>query len=124
MRSRIIVGFTVGVGAVIGASARWWLGELLTVDGFPWATLLANIVGCVMTGWCAVALARRTTAWYFVMTGCLGGFTTASAFAVETRQLLDDGRPATAAVYVVASVGLGLAAISLTRTLTLRSAVT
>lgn len=119
----VVTSVAVAVGAVIGTSARWSLGELLTVDGFPWATLLVNVVGCAVAGWCAVAVARRTTAWYFVVTGCLGGFTTASAFAVETRQLLHDGRPAAAAVYLMASVGFGLAAVALARTLTLRSAV-
>lgn len=110
----------VAAGAALGASARWWSGELLASDGFPWATLLVNLVGCAAIGWIAIGLGRRTVVWYFTVTGCLGGFTTASAFAVETRSLLDDGRPATAAAYVVASVGLGLAAVSAGRTVAQR----
>lgn len=112
----------VAVGAAVGASARWMVAELLASDGFPWATLVANVVGCAVLGWVAVAVERRTLGWYFVVTGILGGFTTASAFAVDTRRLLDDGRTATAIVYVAASVGLGLSALSVTRSAAMRRA--
>lgn len=118
MRSTV----AVAVGAATGAAARWVVGELLASDGFPWATLVANVVGCAVLGWVAVAVERRTLAWFLVVTGILGGFTTASAFAVDTRQLLADGRTAGAIVYVVASVGLGLASLSATRTLASRRA--
>jgi fluoride exporter len=106
----------VAVGAVIGASTRWLAGEALTSDGFPWATLLVNLLGCAAIGWFAMRLRRGTVAWYFVVTGCLGGFTTASTFAVETRQLVDDGRGATALLYVAVSVVGGIAAAAGTRT--------
>lgn len=111
MRSSLLVS----LGAALGASARWWVGDVVASDGFPWATLLVNVVGCSVVGWCAIRLDRGTAAWCFLVTGCAGGFTTASAFAVETRRLLDDGRPALASLYVVVSVALGLAAISATR---------
>ena len=106
----------VAVGAALGASARWRIGASLVSEGFPWATLLVNVAGCAVIGWVAIGFTRRTVAWYFVVTGCLGGFTTASTFAVETRQLLADGRVATAVAYVTASVGLGLGAVSASRT--------
>lgn len=108
--------FAVALGAVLGASGRWWIGDRMASDGFPWATLLVNLVGCAAIGWCAIRLQRGTVGWYAVVTGLLGGFTTASAFAVETRQLVADGRPLVAAAYVTASIGLGLAAVSTTRT--------
>lgn len=112
MRSSI----AVALGAAFGASGRWWIGEALASDGFPWATLLVNVVGCAVIGWCAIRLQRGTVVWYAVVTGLLGGFTTASAFAVETRDLVADGRPAVAAAYVITSLVLGLAAVSSTRT--------
>jgi CrcB protein len=112
----------VATGAAIGAAARWAVGEMLASEGFPWATLVVNVVGCAVMGWCAVTIARRTPAWYFVATGVLGGFTTASAFGVDTRQLLDDGRTVAALAYVAASFGLGLAALSTTRAAALRRA--
>ena len=111
MRSSV----AVAVGAVLGASARWCVGELLHVDGFPWATLLVNLVGCALVGWCAFGLQRGTIAWYFTVTGLLGGFTTASTFGVETRALLDAGDGWMALVYVSASVVGGLAAVATTR---------
>jgi fluoride exporter len=105
----------VAIGAAIGAAVRWRIGEALTSDGFPWATLLVNLLGCTALGWVAMRLQRGTVAWYFVVTGLLGGFTTASAFAAETRQLVDDGRSASATLYVVLSIVGGLAAVATTR---------
>ena len=105
----------VAIGAAIGAAVRWSVGEALTGDGFPWATLVVNLIGCGVVGWCAIRLQRGTVAWYFVVTGLLGGFTTASAFAVETRQLVDDGRGVSAVLYVLVSVTGGLTAVATSR---------
>lgn len=105
----------VAVGAVAGASLRWWVATLLDTDGFPWATLLVNVVGCALIGWCAFALQRGTTWWYAVVTGGLGALTTMSAFAAETRALLADGRSAAAVAYVLASTLGGLAVAAATR---------
>lgn len=105
----------VALGAVLGASGRWAIGEALASDGFPWATLLVNLVGCAAIGWFASRLQRGTVAWYFVITGVLGGFTTASAFAVEARQLVDDDRAVTALVYVAVSIVGGLVAVAAAR---------
>lgn len=102
----------VAAGAVVGASLRWWIAELLATDGFPWATLLVNVVGCALIGWCAFALRRGTPAWYAVVTGGLGALTTMSAFAAETRALAADGRGAAAVLYVLVSTVGGLTAAS------------
>lgn len=108
--------FAVATGAALGAAARWAVGELLATDGFPWATLVVNLVGCALIGLAAVRLVRGSARWYLVVTGVLGGFTTASTFAVDTRRLLAEGRPAVALAYVALSVGGGLVATSVTRT--------
>ncbi|MFP5488167.1 MAG: fluoride efflux transporter FluC [Acidimicrobiia bacterium] len=105
----------VATGAVAGSSARWAAGEAFATGGFPWATLIVNLLGCAAIGWLAMRLERGTIAWYFAVTGCLGGLTTASAFAVESRQLLDDGRIVTASIYVTTSVLGGLALVAATR---------
>lgn len=112
----------VATGAAIGASARWGVGEVVDVDGFPWATVIVNVLGCALIGWCAMRLRRGTVAWCFVVTGCLGGFTTASAFALDTRRLFDQGRTSVAALYVIVSVVGGLAAATTTRRLAERPA--
>lgn len=110
----------VAAGTALGASARWAIGATLTTGTFPWATLAVNLLGCAAVGWCAIRLRRGTVLWYFVVTGCLGGFTTASAFGVETRTLLDDGRVLTALVYVVVSIVGGTAAVAASRRRALR----
>lgn len=95
---------------------------LTTVTPFPWGTLLVNLVGCLAIGLIAAFTAHRHAegvtvtpfaaldrdAKLFFVTGVLGGFTTFSAFGIETLSLARDGSPARAGVYVAASVLLGL----------------
>ncbi len=104
----------VAGGGAAGAVARWGLGELIPRDpgDFPWATLMVNLVGCALIGWCARSLRGREL-WLLVVTGGLGGFTTFSSFAVEVRDLVAAGHGAHAAAYVVASVAGGMAATRL-----------
>lgn len=96
---------------------------LSPVVAFPWGTLCVNLSGCLAIGLLAALTAHRhaegvTTmpfaaldrdAKLFLVTGLLGGFTTFSAFGIETLSLARDGAPGRAAAYVVASVLLGLA---------------
>lgn len=105
----------VAVGGAVGASARWVTGELFAREpgGFPWATLLVNLAGCAAIGWCARRI-RHPELWLLVVTGGLGGFTTFSTFAVETRELVTGGHAARAAAYVAISVAGGLGAARLT----------
>ncbi len=113
MRSLLVVA----VGGAIGASARWGVGELVdgTAGGFPWATFAVNVLGCTLIGLATRRLVRGSDAWLGVVVGGLGGFTTFSAFAVETRALLDGGSGGTALVYVGASLVAGLVAVELVR---------
>lgn len=113
MRATVVVA----VGAMVGASARWAVGELLQRDtgSFPWATLIVNLIGCALGGLALRHLARGSVRWLGAVTGVLGGLTTYSSFAVETRELVAEGRPALALAYVVASVVGGVAAVELGR---------
>ena len=99
----------VAVGGADGACARWGTGELFprAPGDFPWATLLVNLTGCAAIGWAARRI-RRPELWLLVVTGGLGGFTTFSTFAVETRELAAGGHAAQAAAYLAVSVGGGL----------------
>ncbi|WP_309230061.1 MULTISPECIES: fluoride efflux transporter CrcB [unclassified Blastococcus] len=120
-----MTGGTVGayvaaaLGGALGALARWGVAEALPHEpaAWPWATLLVNLVGCLVLGVLVGRLFTRTAnpPWLrpFLGTGVLGGFTTYSAFAVETVQLTEAGRPALAAGYVVLSVAGGVAAAGL-----------
>ena len=103
----------VGAGGAIGAIARWSIGEMITVSdaGFPWPTLLVNVVGCFLIGIAARRLAPATDAWFLGVTGAIGGFTTYSAFANELRDLLDAGRTGVALAYLAATIVGGLLAV-------------
>ena len=107
----------VALGGAIGASMRH-----LMVDGaarrlgvaFPWGTLAVNVVGSLAMGLFFAALVRRGDGTFapFLLTGFLGGFTTFSAFSLDTFLLAERGRPWLAAAYVSGSVLLALAAFA------------
>lgn len=109
--------FQVALGGAIGSSLRYlsnvgamrWIGP-----GFPWATLFVNILGSFVMGVIVEVLAQRGGQTYapFLMTGILGGFTTFSAFSLDTMVIWQRGDHALAMLYVAASVGLSLAAIA------------
>lgn len=107
----------VGVGGALGALVRWSIAESIDRPpaGFPWATLLVNLVGCAAIGAASRRWRPGSDRWAFGVTGLLGGFTTFSAFANETRELLADGRAATALVLVAATLLGGIAAVSIAR---------
>ena len=109
----------VGLGGFLGAIARYKLGGLvlhLTAQGrFPFSTFTVNVLGCLVVGVLA-GLAERHHAFgpdtrLFLFTGLLGGFTTFSAFGLETVHLVRRGEVVTAALYAGASVTLGIAAV-------------
>lgn len=104
----------VAVGGALGSLARYAVAEAMPHgrSSLPVATLLVNVVGCLLLG--LLVGARRFARWLrpFLGTGVLGGFTTFSAFALETDRLLDRA-PAVALLYVALSLLLGLGAASL-----------
>ncbi|MFO1175292.1 MAG: fluoride efflux transporter CrcB [Paracoccaceae bacterium] len=108
--------FTVALGGAIGASARYLTNvatmRLLGGD-FPWATVFANVAGSFCMGFIVVLFAHRGLTRHapFVMTGILGGYTTFSAFSLDTISLWQRGAPLTAGAYVAGSVALSLAAL-------------
>lgn len=107
--------FQVALGGAIGASARYLTNTAfmrLIGPGFPWATVAVNVAGSLLMGVLVVALAHKdaTRLAPFLMTGVLGGFTTFSAFSLDTMTLVERGQIGLAAVYVLGSVGLSLAA--------------
>jgi CrcB protein len=99
----------VAAGGAIGAVLRYLIGVSLA---FPIGTLTVNVIGSLVIGivW-ALFNAKGLQAWFpFVMTGLLGGFTTFSAFSLDTLRLVEAGMLAAAGGYVMASVLLSLAA--------------
>ncbi|GAA4678250.1 fluoride efflux transporter FluC [Phytohabitans rumicis] len=100
----------VAAGGALGAAARYGVG--LAWPHFL-ATLVVNVTGCLLIGALAELSPPHRLARPFLGTGVLGGYTTFSTYAVETRTLLADGRPWTAAAYVVGTLIAALAAVQL-----------
>ena len=105
------------LGGALGALARWGIAEGLPASrpGWPWATLLVNLTGCLLLGALFAVLAVRLpdATWPrpFLGVGVLGGYTTYSAFAVEVVRLAEAGAVLTAGGYVLVSVVGGVAAV-------------
>ena len=106
------------LGGALGALARWGVATALphSPGGWPWATLLVNLTGCLLLGALAAALTARPPepAWArpFLAVGVLGGYTTYSAFAVEAVGLVEAGAPVLAVDYVLVSVLGGVLAVA------------
>ena len=105
----------VAIGGAAGAVIRWALADAWTVDSFPWPTLIVNVVGCALLG-VFTADGMPVRAQRLLATGFCGGLTTFSTLSVEVVRLLDAGSAVVAAIYVAASVILGLAAFVSART--------
>lgn len=110
----------VMLGGAIGAALRYHLGKVaLRVAGaaWPWGTLAANVLGGLAMGLLAGWLALRATGGepvrLFLAVGVLGGFTTFSAFSLETLLMIERGEMASALTYAVVSVGASVGALSL-----------
>ena len=109
----------VALGGAIGSMARYKLSGVVlqhTVDWrFPAGTFAVNVVGCLVAGILA-ALAEQhdffdANVRLLLFTGVLGGFTTFSAFGLETVHLFRRGEIAIGAANVFLSVALGLVAL-------------
>ena len=107
----------VTLGGAAGALARWAAAEAIPHDAgrFPWATLLTNVVGCFLIGVLLVVVVERLPHRRLVRpllgTGFLGGFTTFSTYALDTRTLVAADRVALAAAYLLGTLALGLLAV-------------
>jgi fluoride exporter len=110
----------VALGGAIGSVGRYVVSALMHRPGvslaFPWATFAVNIVGALALG-AVVGLTVHTPLApghrAFLTLGVLGGFTTFSTFAFESLGLMQSGLYGKAALYVVASVVLSIAAAAL-----------
>lgn len=108
----------VALGGALGATLRYafGLGIVRATGGptdFPVAILAANVAGSFLMGAFIVAAARHglTHLAPLVATGLLGGFTTFSAFSLETATMWERGAAGQAAAYVVLSVVLSIGAL-------------
>ena len=108
----------VALGGALGSLARFWLtAAMATLTGprFPWGTLLINVLGSFVIGLvAAITLTPARIAMHpdlrvFLMVGVCGGFTTFSAFSLQTLELLQSGDTWPAAGYMAGSLLLCVA---------------
>lgn len=109
----------VGLGGFIGSVGRYLLGLVPYEGDFPLMTFIINFVGAVIIGAvfeaATVGPGLPDNAVLFLKTGVCGGFTTFSAFSLETLNLLERGKFATGAAYACGSVVVCLVGVALGR---------
>lgn len=107
-----VAGGALGSGAryLVNVGAARWIGI-----AFPWATMFVNIAGSFAMGLLVEYVILRHNASpelrTFLATGILGGFTTFSAFSLDVATLADRGDFGLAAVYLIISVVVSIAAL-------------
>jgi len=104
-------------GGAIGAGLRYLLNTIAVQAlalNVSWATFAINVLGSLAMGGIIAYISQRTpdalAIKVFLTTGLLGGFTTFSAFSLETILLFERGSSGAALIYVTASVALSIAA--------------
>ncbi|NUS45252.1 MAG: CrcB family protein [Mycobacteriaceae bacterium] len=108
----------VSVGGGVGALARYGIALLLPTrsGGFPWATFITNLTGCFLIGVLMVVITEIVTPHPLLRpllgVGVLGGFTTFSTYAVESRDLLRPGTIGVGFGYLAATLVCCLVAVT------------
>lgn len=110
----------VAVGGAIGASLRYLVVDLVQQrvhSGFPYGTMVVNIVGAFIIGFLMMyflnAESLSPMVKLFIVTGCLGGFTTFSTFSYEFTTLLEEANYVGASIYGGVHLALGFLGCSL-----------
>jgi len=115
MTDILLVGFGGFAGAAARHVAAGWVLHHTMGSKFPWGIFLVNVSGCLLMGLLS-GFAERL-GWFspqirlLLLVGLLGGFTTFSAFGLETVYLLRRGEIWTATLYAAGSVVVCLAAV-------------
>ena len=99
----------VFLGGGLGSVCRYAVSVAMARSGspLPWATLLVNVLGCLLIGLLAQTLARDSVLRALFIAGFCGGFTTFSTFVNEGTALGRDGNLTGLALYVAGSVAVG-----------------
>ena len=113
IRNLLLVGLGGGLGTIARFACQKWFADYHPTH-FPWGTFLVNITGCLLIGifW-GITLKSfpANESWkLFLMTGICGGFTTFSAFTLESMTLLKEQKTGLFFSYIAASILLGIMA--------------
>ena len=105
-----------GIGSLLRYGTARILPEIdLSTGDFPYSTLLANLLACLILGAGLALLSRDALTRnqsLLLLTGLCGGFSTFSTFSAELLNLYEAGYPSVAVLYLVASLLSGLAAVA------------
>jgi CrcB protein len=111
---------SVALGSIVGGVARYLVSVLFLSqfgNGFPWGTLFVNVTGSFIIGFYAALTGPDGRLFVsprqrqFVMVGICGGYTTFSAFSLETLRLAQSGNFGTAAINLFISIVGWMAAV-------------
>ncbi len=107
---------SVALGAGIGGAARHAVTNFCARtfgQALPWGTIAVNVSGSFLIGAAAAIWPRDAPIWLLAATGALGGFTTVSAFSLQTLSLTRDGQALGALGNIALSLVLGLGSAAL-----------
>ena len=103
-----------GVGSCFRYLVSHWFAKTFT-STFPWGTFVGNITGCLLIGFLMDAVTRNASLEndlrLLLVVGVCGGYTTFSTFSAENLRLFENGDYLTLALYIFASVILGIIAV-------------
>ena len=108
----------IGCGSFIGGAARYLISVAMKTmsKGFPWGTLVVNLVGCLVIGLLWGFFSKNfseSSSWALFMTvGICGGFTTFSTFSKEAIIMLQSGNIVGLISYIGVSVIAGVALVA------------
>ena len=107
----------IGIGATIGASARYYLTELMAHlfgRGFPYGTLSANLIGSFLAGILVVIVLEKAALHevyrYMLLIGFTGSLTTMSTLSWESVEMISLGHYGQATINILLNVLLSLSA--------------
>ena len=95
-----------GIGSICRYAISLWLPS--PAGSFPFATLLANVLSCIVLGWAFIFFSRQLNLHdsyrLLILTGFCGGFSTFSTFSLEAFNLIHTGNPKLALGYMLSSM--------------------
>jgi fluoride exporter len=118
-QAQLIIVIALAIGGALGAVARYAVSLAIpTQDGqFPWSTFIINVSASFVLGFVLILLVeqfpRGRLARPVIGTGVIGGYSTFSTFVLDAVELMRAGYVGIAVIYLLASVAIGLLAVSI-----------